>query len=422
MRQIVRDCIGSFFDRTESVGMRAHERKDALDAGIFPARRDVDQNQRAERRARRLRDEAEQAAHRRADKDRRGHRGLRGMLRQQDQVIDELREIVRAIGVPAAVAVTAAVGGQAAPAFVGQRSGGAGPGMPGLAEAMCKYQAGCGGVAEVFDGEVHAATRAQPEHGAGGAFRDRLGCDSGFHTGEYVWGFSSCQYGSEWSRSLSLRNFAATQRRQGFTFGVRSRYHAGMLQAAVDNKFERTRLSAADWEQAALDVIAEQGVAAVTVESLARQLGVTKGSFYWHFPTREALLKAALERWESQDVDNVFAQVEPIADPRARLCELFRRTGREAKSHVIYSALLRALDHPLVHPVMERVSRRRMDFLTLAYRQVGMNRAQAGHRARLAYAAYVGFLQLALQLGVPRLDHAEFENYVQHVIDTLIPQ
>jgi len=198
-----------------------------------------------------------------------------------------------------------------------------------------------------------------------------------------------------------------------------SLYHAGMLHAV--EKFERTRLSSADWEQAALDVIAEQGVAAVTVESLARQLGVTKGSFYWHFPTREALLKSALERWESQDIDNVFAQVEPIDDPRARLCELFRRTGREEKSHVIYSALLRALDHPLVQPVMERVSRRRMDFLMLAYRQVGMSRAQAGHRARLAYAAYVGFLQLALQLGMPRLDQAEFENYVQHVIDTLIP-
>src|SRR4029079_495111 len=97
-------------------------------------------------------------------------------------------------------------------------------------------------------------------------------------------------------------------------------------------KFERTRLSAADWEQAALDVIAEQGLGAVTVESLARQLGVTKGSFYWHFPTREALLKAALEHWEDQDMTNVLAQVEPIAHARARLCELFRRTGREAKS------------------------------------------------------------------------------------------
>ena len=189
---------------------------------------------------------------------------------------------------------------------------------------------------------------------------------------------------------------------------------------AVD-KFERTRLTASHWEQAALDVIADQGLGGVSVEALARQLGVTKGSFYWHFPTREALLKAALERWETQDVDNVFAQVEPIADARARLCELFRRTGREAKSHVIYSALLQALDHPLVQPVMERVSRRRMDFLTLAYRQVGMSRAAAAHRARLAYAAYVGFLQLALQLGLPRLEHAEFEHYVEHVIETLIP-
>src|SRR3954463_6258167 len=121
-----------------------------------------------------------------------------------------------------------------------------------------------------------------------------------------------------------------------------------MLQAI--EKFERTRLSAEDWESAALELIASQGVAAVAVEALARQLGVTKGSFYWHFPTREALVKAALERWETQDVDNVFAQVEPIVDARARLCELFRRTGREAKSHVIYSALLRALDHPLVQP------------------------------------------------------------------------
>jgi len=185
-------------------------------------------------------------------------------------------------------------------------------------------------------------------------------------------------------------------------------------------KFERARLSAADWEQGALDLIASQGLGAVAVEALARQLGVTKGSFYWHFPTREALLKAALLRWEHQ-AEALFDEVEAIEEPRERLRELFRRTGREAKSHVIYSALLRALDQPIVQPVMERVSQRRMDFLTRAYGQLGMQRRQAAQRARLAYAAYVGFLQLTLQLGVPRLDHAEFEDYVEHVIATLIP-
>src|SRR3954452_24974213 len=113
-----------------------------------------------------------------------------------------------------------------------------------------------------------------------------------------------------------------------------------MLQ--VLDKFERTRLSADDWEQAALDLIATQGVSAVAVESLAKQLGVTKGSFYWHFPTREALLKAAFDQWEKRSMDKFIEEIAPIADPRARLRELFRRTGHEAKSHAIYSALLRA--------------------------------------------------------------------------------
>lgn len=196
-----------------------------------------------------------------------------------------------------------------------------------------------------------------------------------------------------------------------------------MLHAVTSNaeKVERTRLSAADWEQGALDLIAAHGVGAVTVESLARQLGVTKGSFYWHFPTREALLKAAFDRWEKQSTDKFIEEVAPIADPRARLRELFRRTGHEAKSHAIYSALLRALDHPLAHPVMARVTKQRTDLLVEAYRQIGMTENVAAYRARLAYAAYVGFLQLTLQVGMPRLEHDEMEAYVEHVIEALIP-
>lgn len=196
-----------------------------------------------------------------------------------------------------------------------------------------------------------------------------------------------------------------------------------MLHAVTSNaeKAERTRLSAADWEQGALDLIATHGVGAVAVESLAKQLGVTKGSFYWHFPTREALLKAAIDRWEKQSTDKFIEEVAPIADPRARLRELFRRTGHEAKSHAIYSALLRALDHPMARPVMARVSQQRMDFLVAAYRQMGMTEQTAAYRARLAYAAYVGFLQLTLQVGMPRLEHDEMEAYVEHVIEALIP-
>ena len=206
------------------------------------------------------------------------------------------------------------------------------------------------------------------------------------------------------------------------TLQKRTRLRHTEPMASTATKLEpKGRLSAVDWEEAALATLAESGLGTVAVESLARRLGVTKGSFYWHFATREALIKAALERWERRDEEEIMAQVEPIADPRERLRELFRRVSREMQSHVIYAALMQSLDHPLVKPVMARVSGKRLDVLTLAYRQAGFDRRAAAHRARLAYSAYTGFLQLSMQLGLPRLGHEEFEAYVEHVISTLIP-
>jgi len=184
---------------------------------------------------------------------------------------------------------------------------------------------------------------------------------------------------------------------------------------------EKPRLSAEDWLQAALDVIAEQGLAAVAVEPLAKRLGVTKGSFYWHFPSREALIKAALEKWETLDQTRMFDPLSHIADPGDRLRELFLRTSREMRSHVIYSALLNQVDHPIVQPVMQRMSQKRIAFLGMAYRALGLNRREAMNRARLAYAAYVGFLQLMLQMKLPRMTSDEYEDYVKHVAETLIP-
>ncbi len=181
------------------------------------------------------------------------------------------------------------------------------------------------------------------------------------------------------------------------------------------------RLSAEDWAQAALDLVAEQGLAAVAVEPLARRLGVTKGSFYWHFPSRDALLQAALERWEMVEQQSVFGSLEVVPDPRERLRQLFLLVAHEAKSHIVYSELLKALDHPAVQPVIQRVSQRRLDYLIASFRQAGLGRTDARHRARLAYAAYVGFLQLSLQLHQPRMQHEEFEDYVSHMIAVLIP-
>jgi AcrR family transcriptional regulator len=200
----------------------------------------------------------------------------------------------------------------------------------------------------------------------------------------------------------------------------RQRFHRDGTYALFSNQVE-SRMSAEDWAQAALDLIAEQGVGAVAVEPLARRLGVTKGSFYWHFPSRDALLQAALERWELFEQEQVFGSLEDVPDPRVRLRQLFQMVAHEVQPHIIYSELLKALDHPMVRPVIDRVSQRRLDYLVASFRQAGLSSTDARHRARLAYAAYVGFLQLSLQLQQPKQAREDFEAYVEHLIETLIP-
>src|SRR5215467_13391709 len=86
----------------------------------------------------------------------------------------------------------------------------------------------------------------------------------------------------------------------------------------------RTQLSAQDWTDAALRALADGGVAAVRIDVLARGLGVTRGSFYWHFADRDALLRAALDQWEQAVTAQVIERMEHVASPLARFEQLVR--------------------------------------------------------------------------------------------------
>ncbi len=191
------------------------------------------------------------------------------------------------------------------------------------------------------------------------------------------------------------------------------------LPEAITNK--RSTLSAADWEQEALRVIADDGISAVAVEPLARRMGITKGSFYWHFSSRESLLEQALLGWEEHDARNLSASLGELSCPRDRLISFFRRVSREGLTHRVYSALCAAADHPQVRPFLDRVAERRMSHIAQAFEELGMDVTAAEHHARLTYSVYLGFLQLQRQAQVPALSSQQFEAYLDHVITTLIP-
>ena len=183
---------------------------------------------------------------------------------------------------------------------------------------------------------------------------------------------------------------------------------------------EKATLSASDWEQAALDLIAEKGVSALAVEPLARRLGITKGSFYWHFATRDELLEQALKRWERRDFEHLARSLDSDQPAAERLAEFILRTSRQNRSHQIHAALCAASDHPRVKPYIERITQRRLQYLARAFSELGMDDDAARHRARLTYTSYVGYIQLQIRGMTPDRGSDEFEAYVRHAIETLL--
>lgn len=85
------------------------------------------------------------------------------------------------------------------------------------------------------------------------------------------------------------------------------------------------RLDRADWTEAALDQLATGGVDGVRVELLAKRLGVTKGSFYWHFKDRDALLQEMLNHWRRKATLALIERLDRTEiSPEIRLRKLLR--------------------------------------------------------------------------------------------------
>jgi len=83
----------------------------------------------------------------------------------------------------------------------------------------------------------------------------------------------------------------------------------------------RVQLDRDAWVLAATDVLADEGIAGLRVEVLAKRLKVTKGSFYWHFQDRRDLLMAVLEVWKDGRIRDIVKQTR--AQPGRELEQIY---------------------------------------------------------------------------------------------------
>ena len=137
--------------------------------------------------------------------------------------------------------------------------------------------------------------------------------------------------------------------------------------------------------------LAAGGPDAVRIEALAKELGVSKGGFYWHFEDREALLAETFDAWERAMIDDVIVTVEGASeDPRARLRRLFEMASG-AKGLFAVELALRDWSRRdrAIAKRLRRVDDRRMEFLRLLFGQF-CSEEDAAARAMLAYTLFIG--------------------------------
>lgn len=133
----------------------------------------------------------------------------------------------------------------------------------------------------------------------------------------------------------------------------------------------------------------------MAVAPIAAELGATKGSFYWHFSNRDALIEAALHEWELLLTDAVIEMLDHESDPSERIRKLFAAAAEMPPAQrAAEIAILANPDHPIVARAVRRVTQRRVAYMALQFEKLGWDTTEATDRAVLVACLYVGMLQV----------------------------
>jgi AcrR family transcriptional regulator len=150
------------------------------------------------------------------------------------------------------------------------------------------------------------------------------------------------------------------------------------------------QLSARDWLDCGLKVLARSGSAALKAEPLAKAMGVSRGSFYWHFADIGAFHAAILAHWREVAAEEIIADVEAASQTENPLPYLLRRVFGE-RLHLERAVRSWAAFDPAAKSAVQAIDRRRLSYVESLLRAGGLAAELARARAQILYWAFTGF-------------------------------
>jgi AcrR family transcriptional regulator len=150
------------------------------------------------------------------------------------------------------------------------------------------------------------------------------------------------------------------------------------------------QLSAKDWLDQGLRTLAARGFTALKAEPLAKAMGVSRGSFYWHFADIGAFHAAILKHWREVAAEQIIANLEAASDHANPLTLLLHRAFG-ARLSLEKAVRTWATVDPAARAAVQAIDRRRLGYVESLLRASGLSPGSARARAQILYWAFVGF-------------------------------
>lgn len=148
------------------------------------------------------------------------------------------------------------------------------------------------------------------------------------------------------------------------------------------------QLSADDWIKQGLKALGKNGFTALKADPLAKAMGVSRGSFYWHFADLAAFHAAVLKRWREIAAEQIIADVEAASDEPLKT--LLRRSfgarldlERAVRNWAAFDATAQG--------AVRAIDRRRLDYIEELLQKRGLATATAQARAQILYWTFLGY-------------------------------
>lgn len=163
------------------------------------------------------------------------------------------------------------------------------------------------------------------------------------------------------------------------------------------------RLTAQAWVDFALETLAREGYVALKADVLARKLGISRGSFYWHFPDLGAFHARVIAQWKQTSTEAIIADIERNELPRERITALLRHAfGRGGSLEIGMRTW--AEHHSEAARAVSEIDLRRRDYLEQLLFAAGVKPPLAAIRAQLLYWTYLGAALSHSRLSGERLE------------------